>query len=213
VWCSLWGTDWFLKYYLDEYASHAAHAILYQNFALRTLPQLKIKISPYAALPRFNVWTRGCNWVRWNPAQLLSFLHFSSLPSSQPNVLPHLKLTFTRRTSGHCLGTFIAVNLALALPVKCSVSRYPPPFSSLSLSLGFRGLRNPKVHYHVHKSPPLVTIQINSVHAMRSNLLDRFNIIFASTPTPSGFPTKVSYAFHVLCCIKMEVRIYNVCLN
>jgi Na+-transporting NADH:ubiquinone oxidoreductase subunit NqrB len=60
----------------------------------------------------FNIWTRGCNWVQWNPAQLPFLLHLSSLPSSQPNVIPRLQPTFTR-TSGHCLGTFIAVNLSL----------------------------------------------------------------------------------------------------
>jgi hypothetical protein len=37
----------------------------------------------------------------------LHFLH--NLPPFQP--------TFTRRTSGHCLGTFIAVNVALSSPL------------------------------------------------------------------------------------------------
>jgi hypothetical protein len=73
--------------------------------------------------------------MQWNPTQLLSLLHLSSLPSSQPNILPPVQPTFTRRTNGHCLGTFIAVNLALFPPVKCSVSHYPPTFSSLYLRL------------------------------------------------------------------------------
>jgi hypothetical protein len=109
---------------------------------LSSFLHIKIEISPYAALPRFNVWTRGSNWVQWDPAQLLSLLHFSSLASSLLNVLPPPKHTFTRRTSGHSLGTFIAVSLALLPPVKCSVSHYPPTFSSLSLSFGFKRLSN-----------------------------------------------------------------------
>jgi len=44
-----------------------------------------------------------------------------------------LQPTFTRRTSGHCLGTSIAANLALLRRVKCSVSNHPPIFL-LSLS-------------------------------------------------------------------------------
>jgi hypothetical protein len=50
--------------------------------------------------------------VLWDAAQLLSLLRLSSLPSSQPNVLPPLKYTSTR-TTGHYLGTFTAVNLTL----------------------------------------------------------------------------------------------------
>jgi hypothetical protein len=91
---------------------------LYPNSTLHCVPHcrapnINIKISPCAALPRFNAWTWGCNWVQCDPAQLLSLLHLSSVPSSHPNVLPPLQPTCTRRTSGHCLGTFITVNLAL----------------------------------------------------------------------------------------------------
>jgi hypothetical protein len=72
--------------------------------------------------------------VVWKPDQLLSPPHLSSLPSSQPNVLP----PSTRRTSGHCLGTFISLNLALFRPVKI-VSRSTQPLSLLSLA-SFKGL-------------------------------------------------------------------------
>jgi hypothetical protein len=54
----------------------------------------------------------GVLTMQWNPAQLLSLLQPSSLPSSQANVLPPLQPTFTKTTSGYCTGTFIAVNLA-----------------------------------------------------------------------------------------------------
>jgi hypothetical protein len=36
-----------------------------------------------------------------------------SLPSPLPNALPSLQPTFARRTSGHCLGTFIVENVSL----------------------------------------------------------------------------------------------------
>jgi hypothetical protein len=52
-----------------------------------------------------------------------------------------------------------------------------------------RSLRNPKVHYHVHQSSPMVPIlsQLNLIHALRSYFLNiHFNIILPSTPTSSG---------------------------
>jgi hypothetical protein len=50
----------------------------------------------------------------------------------------NLKHTSTRRTSGHCLGTFkTGEKMFLApTPFKCNVSRYLPHFHS-SLSLSF----------------------------------------------------------------------------
>jgi hypothetical protein len=74
-----------------------------------------------------------------------------ALPSPIPNALPSLQSAFTRRTSGHCLGTFIVVNLSLFLLIKCSVSHYAPPppcrflFSLICLfirSFGFKGLKH-----------------------------------------------------------------------
>jgi hypothetical protein len=64
-------------------------------------------------------------------------------------------------------------------------------------------LRNPKIHYRVHKSPPLVRIlsQIDPVHTIPSYLRP---ILILSThlclrlPSglfPSGFPTNILYAF------------------
>jgi hypothetical protein len=60
-----------------------------------------------------------------NTAQILSFfpwLHTSNssissrVPSSLPNPLPYFQPTFARRPSGHCLGTFRAVNIFVFLP-------------------------------------------------------------------------------------------------
>jgi hypothetical protein len=55
-------------------------------------------------------------------------LHFLSLSLLHFRTPPSLQSPFTRRTSGHCLGTFIAEHLCPP-SVKCSVSHYSPPLS------------------------------------------------------------------------------------
>jgi hypothetical protein len=60
-------------------------------------------------------------------------------------------------------------------------------------------LWNPKVHYRVHKSPPLAPIlnDINPVHTTPSYLY-MINFIIIQLPSglcPSGFPTNTLYAF------------------
>jgi hypothetical protein len=65
-------------------------------------------------------------------------------------------------------------------------------------------LWNPKVHYRVHKSPPLVPIlsHIDPVHTIPSylrSILVLFTHLRLGLPSglfSSGFPTNILYAFH-----------------
>jgi hypothetical protein len=101
-----------------------------------SLLYVNIKISTYAA-PRFNVWIRVSKLSAVGTCStLLAPLSISTLSTSKR--LTSSQLTYTWRVSGHCLGTFMAVNLCL-LPITCYVSHYSPTFSSLSFS--FKGLR------------------------------------------------------------------------
>jgi hypothetical protein len=56
---------------------------------------------------------------------------------------------------------------------------------------------NPKVHYHIHKSPPLVPIlsQINPVHTTPSYLSKIYFKIIPGCLFPSGFCTNNLYAY------------------
>jgi hypothetical protein len=74
-----------------------------------------------------------------DPDQLLSFTPLlEALPSLLPSALHSHQSIFTRRTSGHCLGTFIAENFLFS-PVKCGVPHYyPSTLSSLSHSFSFK---------------------------------------------------------------------------
>jgi len=69
-----------------------------------------------------------------------------------------------------------------------------------------RLLWNPKVHFRLHKTPPLVPIlepEEFTSHLSTPFLQIRSNITFSSTPRsssclfPSGFPTRTLYAFLV----------------
>jgi len=72
-----------------------------------------------------------------------------------------------------------------------------------------RLLWNPKVHYRVHRSPPLVFIlsQMLPVHTFPPNYLKiRSNTILPSAPRSSewslaGFPAKILYALYISPCV------------
>jgi hypothetical protein len=65
-----------------------------------------------------------------------------------------------------------------------------------------RLLWNPKVHYHVHKGPPLVPLlsHMHPVHKFPPCLPKIFpNVILPSGLFPSGFPKKISYFSSLPC--------------
>jgi hypothetical protein len=98
-------------------------------------PHINIKISPNAALPRlitkFKIaYERSETLLNFSPC---STLHLTFSTSKR---LAFTKPTSTRRTSGRCLGTFVAANLNLCppLPLKVVPIATPPHFL-FSLSL------------------------------------------------------------------------------
>jgi hypothetical protein len=88
------------------HASHALFSTLTPNPLLRIVPQ---RTSPLSEFGKYS-----SSGVRPSSVYFLA-LRFISLPSSFPNVVTSLWPIFTRRTSGHCLGTFTTVNLSLFL--------------------------------------------------------------------------------------------------
>ena len=80
-------------------------------------------------------------------------------------------------------------------------------------------LRDPKVHYCIHKFPPTISIlrEINPVHVSPSHVLKiHLNIILPAKPGfpsglfPSGFPTKTLYTcflpIHATCPTHLILR-------
>jgi hypothetical protein len=129
-----------------------------------------------------------------------------------PSSVSNRKSVLRKPCNGHCLHMF------QLLP---SVTRYIylDTYSLTELNFSWEAancaatqelpsmLRNPKIHYRVHKSPPLIPIlsQINPVHTIPSYLSKIYlNIVQLSThlrfglPSGlflSGFPTNILHAF------------------
>jgi hypothetical protein len=113
-----------------------------------------------------------------------------------------------RKTSGKYLHIFPISQYVLGYSVHNqtnSMELSPWKAASCTATQEFPNiLWNMKVHYHVHKSPPLVSIlsQINPVHTTSFYHSEiHFNVIHAPMPIlhsslfPSGFPAKSLYAF------------------
>jgi hypothetical protein len=97
---------------------------------------------------KFGLYKFCSNAVRSCSTSLLAQL-LVSLTSTLPNALTSLQPTFTMRTSGHCLGTFITENLSLFPPLNV-VSLSTLPLCLFSYSFGLQGLN--KWHYFAIKS-------------------------------------------------------------
>jgi hypothetical protein len=100
------------KFHVALHASHAALPMLTSKFRPKVAPCINIQISPNAALPR-NISKFKIAHERIRPC----FTSHSTFSTSKR--LTFTKPTFTRRTSGHFLGTFVAANLNICPP--------PPP--------------------------------------------------------------------------------------
>jgi hypothetical protein len=147
------------KFHVALHASHAALPVL-SKFRPKVAPHINILISPNSALPRISKF-------RIVHESSKTLLNFSPCSTSHPTFSTSKRLTFaeptfTRRTSGHCPGTFVAANINLLPPpppLKSSAYRYSPPLSLLSVCFGFRGL-TAAPWKHVWESrgiPPLIS--------------------------------------------------------
>jgi hypothetical protein len=77
-------------------------------------PHLSVSLSNADAFFFFAVRTEISDIIYMkNPVYHLSLLHISSLPASLLNALPLHQPIFTRKTSGHCLRTFVALNVSV----------------------------------------------------------------------------------------------------
>jgi hypothetical protein len=100
-------------------------------------------------LPRiFQYQNRNFQPNRVTLQKLPPYFSFSHSTLFFPSVLSSPQHTFTRRTSEHCLGTFVAKNFLLS-SVKCSVSHYSPyNFFSFTHFSGFLARSDLSRLYH-----------------------------------------------------------------
>jgi hypothetical protein len=107
------------------HASHAALSMLTLKFRPKVspLPSINIKMFTKCRLPKANINIQNC--ARISASTLLNFSPCSTflLTFSTSKRLTFTKPIFTRRTSGHCLGTFVAPKINFC----------PPPVKNLCL--------------------------------------------------------------------------------
>jgi hypothetical protein len=116
------------------------------------------------------------------------------------NILQYFVITANYKAP-HCAIFFSLVSLIIYSLMELSPSREA---ASCAVTQELHSnLWNPKVQYHVHKSPPLVPIlsKINPIHTIPSYPLRSVSILFNhlylglhSGLFPSGFPINILYA-------------------
>jgi hypothetical protein len=134
------------KLHVALHASHAALPILTSKFR-PSVASLMLESKFHHMLPSQCLMSELGFQIECS-GPLLNFFPCSTFHHCLLNFrtcLPPIQLTFTRRTSGHCLGTFIAANLAFSPPPPMlnvvSLTAHPTfSFFSLASLFDFKGL-------------------------------------------------------------------------
>jgi hypothetical protein len=115
------------------YESSAALTTDRLRYTLQTRPLVREAKNTSTAVPASRQRRR-----EGNPVQTVMYGYESSAPTSlkiKTEQIPHTSLTSTRRTSGHCLGTFRTANfVSIALPNTVMPLTSPPKLSLPYLS-------------------------------------------------------------------------------